>query len=81
MAPRSAPGVELAAFTRAARRHSKEALEVLAHLMRSAKDERVKNAAAARILDLSFGRPTTAKDPDASAAPPSIRILPGDDKL
>lgn len=72
------PGVEQATFTRNARKHSKLALEVMAQLLKSP-DARTRQAAAARILDYSFGRPASQAAPEVEGT--TIRLIPGDDKL
>lgn len=77
--PRKAkPGVEQAAFQRAARKHAKTAITVLAAAMASP-DSRVKVAAATRILEYAFGRPSSQATPEGD--PSSVQLIRGDDKL
>lgn len=64
---------------REARKHAKTALAVLVTLMKTAKDEKVRQAAAARVMDIAFGRPGT--QPAGEAAAIQIKLIPGDEAL
>lgn len=72
------PGVEQAAFQRAARKHAKLAIAILAEAMQSP-DSRLKVAAATRILEYAFGRPGSQAAPESD--PSTIHLIKGDDKL
>ncbi len=70
----------LATHQARARSNANAALKVLIDLMNDPKgDGRVRQAAAARVLDIGFGRPGSQAPGEAAAI--QIRLIPGDTDL